>query len=229
MHTLRVRLRPRPHEAAGIDQRLFAIGQLRNATVCGARKRVKRMRADPRWRQHSQIEDAAERRRAYAALRYEYGIGEKATRELACAHWKASLWMADLLDRRSANALGREVWTTIESWLYSGAGRPRTNHPRERACAWGNDMNGGLRLAAGKPVAGKAVTLASLPGRVVIAGNQPFTYTPGAQEAGASFGLDVHVRAPARPRSRQHRKLETGGDYARDRPRPVSLLGATVL
>lgn len=138
----------RPHEARGIDQGLFALGQLRNAVVRDARKRAGRMREDERWRAHAEINDPKERRAAYATLRQEHGVGQTATRELACAHWKATRWMADLLDRRSANALGREVWQSVEAWLYGGAGRPRTDHPARREMAWGNDLNGGLTLNA---------------------------------------------------------------------------------
>jgi hypothetical protein len=55
----------------------------------------------------------------------------------------------DLLDRRAANALGREVWVSIEAWVYQaqkGAGQPHVFSPSERDVAWGNDQGGGLRL-----------------------------------------------------------------------------------
>jgi putative transposase len=150
VHTVSVRLRVRAHEARGINQRLFALGQLRNAVVRDARRRVEMLREDPGWRSHARISDARERQAAYSRLRHEYGVGEIATRELACAHWNASGWMSDLLDRRAANALGREVWQSVEAWLYRGGGRPRTRHPRERNIAEGNDLNGGLVLKNGR-------------------------------------------------------------------------------
>lgn len=146
MHTVRVRLVVRPHQARGIDQRLFALGQLRNATMRETRAHAEAMVADPRWREHARIVDGKKRAAAYSALRFEYAVGEKFTRELACAHWNASGWMRDLLDRRAANALGGEVWQSVESWLYAGFGRPRTSHPAGRDMAWGNDLNGGLTL-----------------------------------------------------------------------------------
>jgi hypothetical protein len=90
-----------------------------------------------------EIVDPKERALAYKKLRREYDVGEFAARELACVHWQRSQWMAKLIDRRSANALGSEVWQSVAAWLYAGAGRPRTQHPREREVAWGNDMNGG--------------------------------------------------------------------------------------
>ncbi len=147
MDTVAVRLRVRSPDAVGIDQRLFALGQLRNAAVREARRRAAVMLGDERWRSHASIKNAKERSAAYRELRREFGVGETETREFACAHWKASRWMPDLLDRRAANALGREVWQSVESWLYDGFGRPRTAHPRERNMAWGNDLNGGLTLS----------------------------------------------------------------------------------
>lgn len=144
VHTVAVRLLTRPHDERGADQRLLALGQLRNAVVREARRRAGALRTDSRWREHALITNSRERRRAYAALRHEHGVGEFHTRELACAHWSASGWMGDLLDRRAANALGREVWASMEAWLYRGGGRPRTEHPGERDTAWGNDLNGGL-------------------------------------------------------------------------------------
>ena len=54
-----------------------------------------------------------------------------------------------LRDRRAANALGREVWQQVESWLYREFGTPHTKHPGEREMAWGNDLNGGLVLKRG--------------------------------------------------------------------------------
>ena len=104
------------------------------------------MRKDERWRASMLIEGTDERHAAYKALRVEYGVGEIATKELACAHWKASGWMTHLLDRRSANALGGEVWQSVEAWLYRGAGRPRTQHSKTRNVAQGQDLDGGLSL-----------------------------------------------------------------------------------
>ena len=152
IHTVAVRLRGRAHEAHGIDQRLFAPGQLRNAVVRDARQRVELLRRDPLWRSHATISVPRERQAAYAQLRHEYKVVETATRERACAHWKASGWMSDLLDRRAANALGREVWQSVEAWLYRGGGRPRTRHPRERNIVEGNDLGGGLVLKSGRLV-----------------------------------------------------------------------------
>jgi hypothetical protein len=143
VHVVAIRLRIRPHEAIGIDQRLLALGQLRNAVVRDARKRALAMKEDTRWRTNMEIVDPKERALAYKKLRREYDVGEFAARELACVHWQRSQWMAKLIDRRSANALGSEVWQSVAAWLYAGAGRPRTQHPREREVAWGNDMNGG--------------------------------------------------------------------------------------
>jgi hypothetical protein len=40
MHVVKIRLRTQPHEARGIDQRLYALGQLRNAVVREARRRA---------------------------------------------------------------------------------------------------------------------------------------------------------------------------------------------
>jgi hypothetical protein len=40
MHVVKIRLRTQPHEAQGIDQRLYALGQLRNAVVREARRRA---------------------------------------------------------------------------------------------------------------------------------------------------------------------------------------------
>lgn len=153
MHTVRVRLCVRPHEGRGVEQRLLALGQLRNAVVREAEGRAEAMVADARWCEYAHIADVRERSAAYRTLRFEYGVGEKFTRELACAHWNAAGWMTHLLDRRAANALGREVWQSIESSLYKDVGRPRAAHPRERGMAWGNDLNGGLVLRAADKLA----------------------------------------------------------------------------
>lgn len=104
------------------------------------------MKDDARWRTNMEIADKKERSQAYRLLRNEYGVGDFFTREIAGAHWKASKYMPDLLDRRAANALGHEIWLSIEAWLYRGGGLPRTDHPRTRNMAWGNDLGGGLTL-----------------------------------------------------------------------------------
>jgi len=96
VHVVAIRLRIRPHEAVGIDQRLLALGQLRNAVVRDARKRAQAMKGDTRWCTNMKIVDPKERALAYKKLCREYDVGE-----FACAHWQRSQWMANLIDRRA--------------------------------------------------------------------------------------------------------------------------------
>jgi len=81
VHTVVVRLRVRAHEAHGIDQRLFALGQPRNAVVRDARRRAELLRKDPRWRSHATISVLQARQAAYTQLRDEYRVGETATQD----------------------------------------------------------------------------------------------------------------------------------------------------
>ena len=84
------------------------------------------MKSDPVWVQGRENKNLKKRKQAYRELREKYDLNVRAldAGHLALKHWQRSKWMPHVLDSRITQAIGREVWTGVEAWLYRGAGLP---------------------------------------------------------------------------------------------------------
>jgi hypothetical protein len=129
-----------------LAQRLKVVGQLHNVGLQELLSRAEHMRQDPRWPAARVIADLKAKSRAYADLRYEYGLQAKLAPTLVFKHWRASKWMATVVDNQAALALGNELLQNVDEWLYGRAERPRMLPTDERNVSWGGSRLQGLRL-----------------------------------------------------------------------------------
>jgi hypothetical protein len=150
VHVVQVPLRVNAREAAILDQRLRVVGQLRNAGLQELLRRARAMRRDPDWQVALRLSVGPKRTRAFSDLRHRYGLQKKLAATLVFEHWRASHWMGEVVDGRTALALGAELLQNVDEWLFGRAARPRFKKAAERGCVWGTQPNVGLCLRDGK-------------------------------------------------------------------------------
>ena len=146
-HVVCVPLLANPRTASIIDQRLLVVGQLRNATLGSALARADAMRSAPAWKAARSLEGKV-RAKAYRDLYKAYGVRENDIRSLAFGHWQASGWMGEVVDARTANAVGAEVAVSVKNWLLGHTARPGFSASREREVVWAANADRGLMLKA---------------------------------------------------------------------------------
>jgi hypothetical protein len=151
-HVVELPLEVNARQAMILRQRLRVVGMLRNALVQEARERVQAMRADERWAACRRIADKKERGKAYDALWAEFGLTTMGFRKLAHAHWKASKWMPDVIDARTAMATGDEVLVAHKNWVFGHTEMPHFKPSAERAVGFGQVGDRGLCLRRGQLV-----------------------------------------------------------------------------
>jgi len=151
VHVVVVPLHPNQREATILDQRLRVTGQLFNVGLQELMKRASAMRLDPDWRAARALPNGSkERCRAFSDLRYRYGLQKKLAATLVFDHWRASKWMGQVVDSRTALALGAELLKNVDEWLFGRASRPRFKKATERNVVWGVQPAKGLCLRDGK-------------------------------------------------------------------------------
>ena len=102
-----------PGQAKRVRAHLEAARQLYNALLSEGQRRLRRMRSDPAWQAARAIPrtEIQERRRAFGALRQQYGFSEYALHEAAkplrCA------WMADQVDAVLAQTLATRAYQAL--------------------------------------------------------------------------------------------------------------------
>lgn len=149
-HVVEVPLKLNQREAKLIDQRLYLVGMLRNSILQSLTKAADELFESQAWKDakampRSNKEERIARSEALKALRYDAGLYRDGANRLAHHHWQAGPY-SDLLDSWSALALGAEVWTTVEQWLFGKRGRPRFKRSDQRNVVWGNGIKCGIRI-----------------------------------------------------------------------------------
>ena len=81
---------------------------LYNALLGEAMKRLKQMRADPRWQETRNLPKSKERTTLFTQLREEYGFGEYALHAFATR--ARTSWIADHIDSNTAQKLATRAY-----------------------------------------------------------------------------------------------------------------------
>ncbi len=112
-------------QAARLRGHLEAGRQFYNAVLCAGQRRLRRMRADPAWREARAIPRTRiqERRAAFSALRERFGFSEYAFHELA-KELRVS-WLAEHLDAVLAQTLATRVYRALNRVCVGKARRVR--------------------------------------------------------------------------------------------------------
>jgi hypothetical protein len=112
-------------QAARLRAHLEAGRQFYNAVLSAGQRRLRRMKADPAWREARAIPrtHTQERRAAFSALRERYGFSEYAFHELAKA-LRVS-WLADHLDAVLAQTLATRAYRALNRVCVGEARRVR--------------------------------------------------------------------------------------------------------
>jgi hypothetical protein len=114
-----------PGQAKRLRAHLEAARQLYNAVLSEGQRRLRRMRADPAWQTARAIARTKpqERKRAFAALRQQYGFSENALQEavkgLNCT------WIANHIDAVLAQALATRAYRALNRVCLGQARRVR--------------------------------------------------------------------------------------------------------
>jgi hypothetical protein len=144
---LELPLRASSRQAKHLRTHFEAARCLYNALLAEAVKRLRLMRADPRWQQaHSLPKTAKQERRAlYAQLRQDYGFGEYALH--AYATGARTSWIADHLDSNTAQKLATRAYQAANRVCLGQASRVRfKSSGRGLDCVEGKTNTQGLRF-----------------------------------------------------------------------------------
>ena len=152
-HVVEISLKLNQREAKLIDQRLYLVGMLRNSILQSLTKAADELFSSQAWKDAKALPRASKQERiarskTLKALRYDAGLYRDGANRIAHKHWQAGPYY-DLLDSWSALALGAEVWTTVEQWLFGKRGRPKFKRSDQRNVAWGNGIKCGIRMKDG--------------------------------------------------------------------------------
>src|SRR5215471_17640794 len=154
---LELPLRVSPAQAKRLRAHLEAARQLYNAILSEGQRRLRRMRADPAWQAARAIPrtQKLERKRAFGALRQQYGFSEYARHEAAkglnCA------WIADHVDAVLAQTLATRAYRALNRVCLGQARRVRFRSRSRGICSVENQRNTtGLRFVLVAPREGNA-------------------------------------------------------------------------
>jgi hypothetical protein len=144
-------------QAKRLRAHLDAARQLYNAILSEGQRRMRRMRADPAWQTARAIPRAQklERKRAFAALRQQYGFSEYALHEAAkglnCS------WIADHIDAVLAQTLASRAYRALNRVCLGQARRVRFRSRGRGISSVENKRNDtGLRFVLHRPEQGNA-------------------------------------------------------------------------
>jgi putative transposase len=117
-------------QRAEITKRFDVAGRLYNACLGEARKRAKRMRADPRWEQAMALDKGPERTARFRELRTEYAFSDRDLMSFASGCRVA--WLRDKVFGQEAQVLGKRAYDAVNDWLVGRRGKPRFKKVQSR-------------------------------------------------------------------------------------------------
>ena len=154
---LELPLQVTPGQAKRLRARLEAARQLYNALLSEGQRRLLRMRADPAWQAARAIprSQKQERKRAFGALRQQYGFSEYALHE--AAKGLNCTWIADHVDAVLAQTLATRAYRALNRVCLGQARRVRFKSRSRGISSVENKRNDtGLRFILQPPEEGNA-------------------------------------------------------------------------
>ena len=128
---------------------------LYNALLGEAMKRLKQMRADPRWQEARQAVDKQERHALFSHLRQEEGFSEYGLH--AYATEARTTWIADHLDSNTAQKLATRAYQAVNRVCFGQARSVRfKSKGRGLSSVEGKSNTQGLRFVLQSPAEGNA-------------------------------------------------------------------------
>lgn len=113
-----------------LEKRLDTARQIYNACLGEGLRRLRRMKADPAWRQACEAPKGRVRNNAFRVLREGYGV-----REFDLIAWagqfpcdrsgQARTWLGQHVDSQLTQVLATRAWKALEPFLFKSRGRPR--------------------------------------------------------------------------------------------------------
>jgi len=150
-HVGRLRLDPTPAEARVMLVRGRACDRVYNACLREALKRLKHLRADPRFEQVKAMARGKARTDAFAALAEEYGFTRFALMSYASGLRTRDNgqknWVGELVGAQEAQVEGRNAFKAVREWSFGNRGKPRFRayHKRTVLSAECKDLNGDIK------------------------------------------------------------------------------------
>jgi hypothetical protein len=148
-HVVKIPLKASSNDIQRVQFLMKCSGSIRNATLGTMISRVEKLRRDRAWRVLATQPKSKQRTDQYNQLKRDYLLSEFDCIRIAQQHSRDSGWLADHLDGRIINSIGKEVWTSVNQWLHGQAGKPRFTSANERTILSGNDQRAGLRYKNG--------------------------------------------------------------------------------
>ena len=144
-------------QAKRLRAHLEAARQLYNAVLSEGQRRLRRMRADPAWQAARAIPrtQKQERKRAFGALRRQYGFSDYALHD--AAKGLNCTWIADHVDAVLAQTLATRAYRALNRVCLGQARRVRFKSRGRGLASLENKRNDtGLRFVLERPEAGNA-------------------------------------------------------------------------